>query len=159
VRPNNADQFNTPAAYELPTVLSAQMSVPFGVAVAMINGTVTLDQIDPSWTTRDDVREVARRVVVEADPELEHVDGVDIGTVLPVDLTLTTTAGQALHRRIIFQRGDPRNPLSADDLETKFRTCAGTVLADADVAQLHDQLSNLESLGSVTAVAALLAVG
>jgi 2-methylcitrate dehydratase PrpD len=159
VRPNNADQFNTSAAYELPTVLSAQMSVPFGVAVAMINGTVTLDQIDPSWTTRDDVREVARRVVVEADPELEHVDGVDIGTVLPVDLTLTTTSGQELHRRIIFQRGDPRNPLSTDDLETKFRTCAGTVLADAEVAQLHDHLSNLESLRSVTGLAALLAVG
>ena len=158
IRPTNAEQFSTSAVYELPTVLSAQMSLPFGVAVAMIDGTVTLDHIDPSWTGRADVRDVARRVIIEADPELDHVEGIDSGTVLPVDLTLTTTGGQEFHRRIIFQRGDPRNPLTPDDLRNKFYNCAGRVLPEAQVAQLHHQLSDLENVASVRKLAAQLAV-
>lgn len=158
IRPFVGALVGTPAAYALPTPLAAQMSLPFGLSVAMLTGTVTLDNIDTSWTTREDVRSLVHRVTVESDSELDRVEGVEEGSVLPVDLTLTTTKGQELNRRIVFQRGDPRNPLDPEDIRTKFRTCAGRVLPTEQADELLDQLSRPAEITDVRKLARLLAV-
>ncbi len=73
------------------------------------------------------------------------------------EIVVTTKAGQTLERRSDVAPGYPELPMSPADMETKFRTLAGSVAADARVDRLWDLLSNLDDAENVDELAALLA--
>jgi 2-methylcitrate dehydratase PrpD len=149
VRPLVAPHAGAANARTPPTVLAAQMSLPFAVAVTLVDGPPTLAHLGEEWIHRADVLREAAKVEVVADPELDRIEGVERGTVLPVALEVTTTTG-AVHRKLVaYQRGDPRNPLSREDVETKFLACARRVL-DTDTAERT--LARLRALGDLSDV-------
>src|SRR5207247_93943 len=56
--------------------------------------------------------------------------------------------------RVETPRGDPTNPLSWDDLASKFRDCAGLALPPNRVETLIGLLSHLEELPDIRELAA-----
>ncbi|MVU81179.1 MmgE/PrpD family protein [Nocardia sp. ET3-3] len=104
------------AGRELDTVLQAQLSLPFTVAVALQRGAVTLTDFDAATRGDADVRALMDTVVVELDAA---ADAAYPRTGRPADVTITLRDGARYHCRIEQPRGEPSNPLSDAELEAK----------------------------------------
>ena len=65
------------------------------------------------------------------------------------ELDVITGSGQRKSIRVEYHRGHWRNPMSDDEMETKFRSLVGGMLPAARVDALVEQLWSLESLPEV----------
>ena len=130
------------------TMLDAQFSLPYSIAVSLATGGAMLDQYTPEALRRPDILALAHRVEVVHD---EQVTGNEQPF---VDVYLTD--GRVLTRRVLIPRGDRRNPLTEEELRAKFRSNARLVLNEAQVAQLEDAVANVSETENVSALAALL---
>lgn len=131
------------AGRELDTVLQAQLSLPFTVAVALQRGAVTLT--DFGAETRGDaaVRALMETVVVELDAA---ADAAYPRTGRPADVTITTRDGARYRCRVEQPRGEPSNPLSDAELEAKARALAEPVIGADGAKELIDAAWNFDSL-------------
>jgi 2-methylcitrate dehydratase PrpD len=74
--------------------------------------------------------------------------GVREGMV-PSDVTVRLKDGKTLSREVKYPKGDPENPLTAEEFNYKYRDCASTVLSDADVEKSIQLLSNLRTVKNI----------
>ncbi|MBI3045097.1 MAG: MmgE/PrpD family protein [Betaproteobacteria bacterium] len=134
---------------DVQTMLDAQFSLPYSIAVALATGGAMLDQYTPEALRRPEILALARRV------EVVHDEQVTTGEQPFVDVHLTD--GRVLTRRVLIPRGDRRNPLSEDELRAKFRSNASLVLGGAQAARLEEAVARVSALDNVGELAALLA--
>ena len=71
-------------------------------------------------------------------------------------VNLTTTDGRTFTRQLDYPKGDPRNPLSDAEVEEKFAALAEGVLSEGAQKKLKDAIWNLEKVGSVSKLMALM---
>jgi 2-methylcitrate dehydratase PrpD len=130
------------------TGYAAQFSGPFTVATALVGGGglgVSLDDFTDE-DVKDPVKlDLASRVRCVADEECDRIFPNQFPAVLRVQLK----SGEAREARVPHNRGGPENPLSDEDLETKFRTNAGRVLPEERIEELDAALKALEGPLSV----------
>jgi 2-methylcitrate dehydratase PrpD len=110
------------------TGLEGKFSMPYCVAVALLDRTVGLAQFADERVRRPDVQALMPKVRMVVHPEQTTRD------CLPrrfSEVTVTLTDGRRLQRRVQHARGQPQNPLTDGELEAKFRDCAARAL-DAD---------------------------
>ena len=65
--------------------------------------------------------------------------------------------GRELTHRILNRRGSPENPISAQDVEYKFRNVVKSCLPAADIdrlVRLSDQVDRLDQLDELIAIVA-----
>ncbi|MCR6485084.1 MmgE/PrpD family protein [Amycolatopsis sp. OK19-0408] len=74
----------------------------------------------------------------------------------PAVLRVRLTDGRELEERVDANRGGPQNPLSADELATKFRLNAARVLPDDVSARITELTYGLADLGDLTELTGLL---
>lgn len=153
IRPFVAGAVGSEVARRPPTLLSVQMSMPFAVAIATTRGTVTLDDIVPATLSDETLLGLAARVETLADPALEQIEGIEDGSVLPTRIVVTLSSGLTLEREMLYQPGTPQNPLSRDDLRSKFIDAASRAV---DVGRAIDALAELESLATHGEIAAVM---
>ena len=67
-----------------------------------------------------------------------------------VIVNITTTDGATLSKQLDYPKGDPRNPLSDQEIEEKFAALADGVLSEKAQSKLRDAIWNLEKIGSVS---------
>src|SRR5690606_8242523 len=71
------------------------------------------------------------------------------------DIEVIHTDGSVYKKRLYKPKGHPTNPLSWDELEAKFRTCADPVVGEAAAAHAWRGLRHLETLGNAETVSLL----
>jgi 2-methylcitrate dehydratase len=98
------------------------------------------------------IRAQLKKVEVVADPEIEKV----FPALQRVIATIRTTDGREFTRQLDFPKGDPRNPLSDQEIEEKFNALAEPVLSDTARRRVIDAVWSLEKLETVTALMQLL---
>jgi 2-methylcitrate dehydratase PrpD len=64
-------------------------------------------------------------------------------------VTITTKAGRKYSAYVDIPKGDPRNPPADEELESKFRSLAGSVLPQPRTDRMIKTIWNLEKLGNV----------
>lgn len=106
--------------YHADSVLNAQMSLRYNIAVAMIDGQALLEQFTADRIGEARVFELARRVEIEVDPELDRAYPEIYGG----QLTLVTHDGRRLFKRVDYSKGMPENPMSSAEIERKFMSLA-----------------------------------
>ncbi len=106
--------------YRADSVLNAQMSLQYNVAVALHDRQAYLEQFTPQRTVDRAVCETARRVEIEVDPEIDHAYPEIYGG----RLTLELKDGRRLSKRIDYSRGMPENPMSGEEIARKFESLA-----------------------------------
>ena len=131
--------------YEPQTMLDAQMSMPYSVAVALIDGKAYLDQFSEERYKTQDVLQLAKIVRVSIDPELDKLPSSDLSTILQ----LTLKNGSTIKKRVDIFKGDFRNPLSQNELEEKFRRCSSRVLSSESVKKLENKILKIEELKNI----------
>jgi 2-methylcitrate dehydratase PrpD len=107
--------------YNPESVVDAQFSMPFGVAVAALDGAAGLAQFTVEKTRSSKVRELINKVVLVKDPRIEATFPQE----WPASVAIEVENGQRYEKFVRFPKGDPENPLSWDEMAAKFRALAG----------------------------------
>lgn len=130
---------------------TADHSMPYLVAAALLDGQVTDRQFSPERIARDDIRALMARTAVLEQADLTAAYPTGIPTVLEV----RDRAGQVKRARMDFPPGHRRNPLSDAQVEGKFLRLAGPVLGSRARPAL-EALWTLDACPSVGEVIRLL---
>jgi 2-methylcitrate dehydratase len=145
-----ADILADPSKYDPRTKETADHSLPYVIAAALVDRQVTPAQFEPGRIMDARIREQLRKVVVVADPEIERV----FPRLQRVAVTIETTDGRQLSKQLDYPKGDPRNPLSDEEIEQKFDALASPILSDDARAIVKDMVWNLEAQPSISTLMA-----
>jgi len=145
-----ADILSDPSKYDPRTKETADHSLPYVIAAAIVDRQVTPAQFRDEKIMDPVLREQLPKVVVEADPEIEKV----FPKLQRVIVAIRTRDGREMTKQVDYPKGDPRNPLSDGEIEEKFDALADPVLSPASRKALKDAIWSLEKAGSITEVMA-----
>ncbi len=130
------------------TRLAAQMSLPYGIAVALVTGRASLAEFEDRWVGDAEVRDLMARVTMTVDP------GRDDNA--QPSVSIETTGGERLEGHEPIGLGDPLNPLTTEQVVAKFTDLARRALPSDAVATLRDALFNLPAPDSMARLLAAL---
>jgi 2-methylcitrate dehydratase len=147
-----ADILSDPSKYDPHTKETADHSLPYVIAAALVDRQVAPAQFEMKKIMDPVIRAQLKKVEVVADPEIEKV----FPALQRVIVNITSTDGRKFSKQLDYPKGDPRNPLSDAEIEEKFRALAESVLSAKAQAKLIDAIWNLEKCASVTKLMALM---
>ena len=130
---------------DVSTVMAARVSVPYCIAIAAVDGKLTQAQFAPARIDDPLVRAVLANTEVIADPELNQL----YPDKFPARVTITLKNGASFQETVLFPKGDPQDPLSAAEIETKFRDNVATMLSPAGAGKLLDAIHALPEARNV----------
>ncbi len=116
---------------EITSVNSAKMSIPYSVAVALINRSANMEDYSAETITDTDILDLAKKVSVKDNDELTKLCPEKRASVV----TIKMNDGTEIEQRVYYPKGEPENPLTQLDLEEKFRSLAmfgGLTSAECD---------------------------
>lgn len=102
------------------TVVQAQFSIPYTVAVALRNGQVRLADFTQEALDRSEVLALAARVDGRVDGDLERDWGRHIS---PAIIRAYTWDGAVLEERVDYARGHAQRPMTPTDFDAKLDDC------------------------------------
>jgi 2-methylcitrate dehydratase len=147
-----ADILSDPSKYDPHTKETADHSLPYVIAAALVDRQVTPAQFEMKKIMDPTIRAQLKKVEVVADPEIERV----FPALQRVIVNITTADGRSFAKQLDYPKGDPRNPLSDAEIEEKFSALAEGVLSPAAQKKLKDAIWNLEKVESVSKLMALM---
>ena len=147
-----ADILSDPSKYDPHTKETADHSLPYVIAAALAERQVTPAQFTMEKIMDPAIRAQLKKVEVVADPEIEKV----FPALQRVIVNITTKDGRNFTRQLDYPKGDPRNPLSDAEIEEKFSALAEGVLSPHAQNQLKDAIWNLDKIGAVSKLMALM---
>ncbi len=109
------------------TYIDAHFSIPFCVAVALMDGQLTPRQLWPERVRDPRVHELASRVTLTEDPAMSAAYPKQ----WPVQLTLRLRNGQRITQRVDEVKWSPERLPSWDELADKFHLLADPLLGKA----------------------------
>jgi 2-methylcitrate dehydratase len=148
-----ADILADPSKYDPRTKETADHSLPYVIAAAIVDRQVTPAQFEQERIMDDTIRAQLEKVEVVADPEIERV----FPELQRVSVTIETSGGASHTKELDYPKGDPRNPLTDEEVEAKFDALADPVLTEGRRRQLKEAVWGLEKLGSISELMALCA--
>jgi 2-methylcitrate dehydratase len=140
-----ADILADPTKYDPRTKETADHSLPYVIAAAIVDRQVTPAQFEVERIMDPTIRAQLNKVEVIADPEIEAV----FPRLQRVAVTIITADGRSLSKDLDYPKGDPRNPLSDREVEEKFDALAAPVLSDAARSRLKEAVWSLERQPSI----------
>ena len=146
-----ADILADPTKYDPRNKETADHSLPYVIAAALVERKVTPAQFEPEKIMDPRIREQLHKVEVIADPEIEKV----FPALQRVGVTIDTTDGRQVGMELDYPKGDPRNPLTEAEIEGKFDALAEGVLSKEKARRLKDAVWRVEELDSVSELLAL----
>lgn len=147
-----ADILADPSKYDPRSKETADHSLPYCIAAAIVDRQVTPAQFAAAKILDPKLRAQLRKVEVVADPEIERA----FPALQRVKVRIDTADGRSFHKELDYPKGDPRNPLSDQEIETKFRALAARVLNKKRQNEVIDHVWNLDKAEDLTALMASL---
>ncbi len=141
-----------PSKYDPRTAETADHSLPYVIAAALVDRLVSPAQLTPERIMDPTIRAQLQKVEVVADPDVERA----FPTLQRVVVIVTTRDGRRLTQDLDFPKGDPRNPLTDVEIEEKFAALADGVLTPAAQKKLKEAIWSLERIGSVSELMRLM---
>ncbi len=128
---------------------TANHSVRYCVAAALVEGELTADQFESEKLCAREILDLLDRTTVYWDESQEsHWPFAN-----PATVTIRTTGGEEFSKTLVFPPGHPSNPLPDDVLEEKFRQLTRKIL-DAgrveEIIALSRQLPDLPDVHRLT---------
>src|SRR5581483_6180837 len=147
-----ADILSDPSKYDPRTKETADHSLPYVIAAALVDRQVTPAQFTMEKIMDRKIREQLEKVEVVADPEIEKVFPALQRVIVHID----TTDGRSFDKQLDYPKGDPRNRLTDQEIEEKFAALADGVLSEGAQKRVKEAIWNLERVGSVSDLIALM---
>jgi 2-methylcitrate dehydratase len=135
-----------PEAWAPKTRETADHSLPYCTAAALLDGDVYLHTFDETRFTDPALLDLTAKVQVHLDDALSarYPKGI------PNRLTVTLADGRKLVEEVEFPRGHAGNPMTDQEVEAKFRLAVEPTYGKERVGQILARCWELEALTSVT---------
>ena len=135
-----------PEAWAPKTRETADHSLPYCTAAALMDGDVTLAPFDEARFPDEPLLALTAKVQVHLDDALtaRYPKGI------PNRITVTLNDGRKLVREVEFPRGHAGNPMTDQEVEAKFRLAVEPRYGKAKVDEVLGRCWELERLTSVT---------
>jgi len=135
------------------TGLQGKFSMPYCIAVALLDRTVGLAQFAEARVRRADAQALMPKVRMFVHPEQTTRES------LPTrfsEVAISLMDGRRLTRRVRHAKGQPQNPLTDAELTTKFHDCAARVLPRERAESVLAAMQELETAPDVGELAKML---
>lgn len=124
---------------------AAKFSIPYCIATALLKGRVGLDEFTEEGIHDQIVQRLMSLVDMQPDPQLDKV----YPDTWPAIVTIETTAGVRLQTRVDYPKGDPKNPMTREELVEKFHVLTHRILPEASRLMLVERCLALDTLENV----------
>jgi 2-methylcitrate dehydratase PrpD len=129
-------------------VLDAQMSLPYTLAVTARSGRADLPQFDPPQTADPEIARLMAATELVADLPADHAQGPRVALLL--------ADGRTVQAQVAVAKGDPRLPVSDEELHAKAQSLIEPVLGAQAFARITRGVARLEQLADFNELAQLL---
>jgi 2-methylcitrate dehydratase len=146
-----AEILSDPSKYDPQSRETADHSLPFVIAVALVDREVTPLSFTPEKIMDARIRSQLKKVELIGDPEIDRVFPALQRTIVEI----TTTDGRQFTKQLDFPKGDPRNPLSDKEIEEKFVALSDGVISVQAQSRLRDAVWRLDDDKPVKALMAM----
>jgi 2-methylcitrate dehydratase len=140
-----ADILADPSKYDPRSKETADHSLPYCIAAAIVDRQVTPTQFEMHRIMDPVIRAQLSKIKVIADPAIEAV----FPALQRTHVTIETAAGSLFERSLDYPRGNPRNPLTDAEIEGKYEALAEPVMSESARERLRRAVWALDVMGSV----------
>lgn len=124
---------------------TANHSAVYCVAAALVDGDLRTEQFEPRRLRDPDILGLIDRVTLAPDAALsQHWPAAN-----PARVEIVTHSGEMRAETVLYSPGHPKNPLTEEQLEAKFRALAGAALAHEQVQAVIRLVRELDRLPSI----------
>jgi len=139
------------AKQKVSTIVAAQASLPFALAVAAVRGKVTVDEFTEETVNDPEVQGLIPKLTVHQDSELYQ----KVTNSMPGRITVRTTDGREFTDEVLYPKGNPGNRLTEDEFKAKFMEMAVRVLGESQADELYNRSRDLVNVADVADLAPL----
>jgi 2-methylcitrate dehydratase PrpD len=126
-----------------------RFSLPFSMALSIMDGELRLEQFSDEKVRSSQIQDIMEKVQISCPKEMTR------GMEEPQEVSILLKDGTRHTHRVEKHKGTIENPISDEELFSKFRSCVGTI-ANTDLTEeifhyLHqmNKLKNLNKLGEI----------
>ena len=153
IRTSRATKLHVGWPYEPKSMTTAQMNLPFCVAVLLHDRDFFVDQVTEKSIRRPDILATTKRIEVLEDSQFDLLG--DEGR-HGVDVEVELRDGKSYREKVLHAKGSDKHPMQREEVLQKFRLLASRVLSRSRVDKLENTLLNLERLDDARQIAKLL---
>jgi 2-methylcitrate dehydratase len=121
---------------------TADHSLPYCIACALVDHEVTTRSFSKEKMADKRIWAVIDKIKGKASEEFEKM----FPAKQPSRVIITTTDGKKYESYLEYPKGDPREPMSDEDLMVKFNSLSAGLLTENQQAQVHDAVFNRKKL-------------
>lgn len=133
-------------------VFEAKFSIPYGIAVALIDGAAGAKQFEEARIEDPAVQALCEKISVHIDEKYTKEYPKNWGC----EMRVRTKDGRVLESLVWNGKGGPDNPMTKEDLVIKFKSLAGVILDDRQMDAVVDAVYNLENIRDINELTKLL---
>lgn len=141
-------------AYKPQTKETADHSLPYCLAVGLVEGDIGPEQFAHEQWKDPKIIDLMSKIKVTEDSELSKL----YPPARPADLQIRTKNGNVYRNRVDYPKGDPHNPMSDEEVKTKFRRLAEPLMKEERVKAIIDCVDKIENVADTGQLMALLVV-
>ena len=141
-----------PHKYRPTTRETADHSLPYCLAAAMVDRKITTGSFSEEKLRDQRIWEVIDRIKGEASEEFEKM----FPAKQPSRVVVRTTDGAEHEAYLEYPKGDPREPMTQEDLDAKFGALAAPLLDAERQRQVREAIFDCEGMSAAAFMAALV---
>ncbi|MFB6225279.1 MAG: MmgE/PrpD family protein, partial [Candidatus Paceibacteria bacterium] len=132
------------------TILDAQFSLPYVVAVHLLDYPTGYEWLQRERITDSQVLDLAKRVSLNQDEEMTA--NYEATGQMQAKMTIELTDGSILSASVDHPRGTPENPIQYKSIEKKYETLVEPIIGHEPASELKRHVLNIEQhdLTSIT---------
>ncbi len=143
-----------PSKYHPTSKETADHSLPYCIAVAIVDRQVTTAQFHEGRLRDPDVLALIPKIRAVADPEFEAL----FPEKKPAEVVIETNRG-TFSARVDYPKGDPREPMTDEELGQKFGALTEGILSDNRRKRIADAIWQVEQFDVLEPFCSLLVAG
>jgi 2-methylcitrate dehydratase len=135
-----ADILGDPHKYRPDSKETADHSLPYCMAVGLVDGMVTPLQFKEERVRDQSLIPIMDKVKVVPNEEFEAL----FPKFQPSRVTITTNDGKQYSTRVDVPKGDPRDPMTEDEIAVKFNALGGEVIGKEQGEELRRCIMSID---------------
>ncbi len=128
--------------HDVHTKEDADHSLPYLIAVGLLDGDVQPAQLEPSRIEKSDVQDLLQKVTVRPDDSLTARYPADLGS----RVTVRLKSGESFTQQISDFPGSPARPFTWDQIDAKFDKMVVGRMADGQSRKIKDAVHSTENI-------------
>lgn len=137
------------------SILHASISLPFLLAVAVKEREIGIDQLDEQVLVDSEINRLQKLVNIRTADDINRM----FPRYLAARVTIRTLSGDKYSQTVITPKGDSENPMTKEDLVTKFHKLTANLLDRSAAEEVVHLIDRLETLPDIHDVIRRLQVG